>query len=123
MNISGVLVCAQPDELDRVQQRLPSVPGVDVHFTDEPGRVIVTIEGADTAEDIERLKQVKALDGVLSADMIHYHFEDDDSTTPLNLLEQEDAVPPELRGDSELDDPDGKPVGSFYRQLRGLSNY
>ena len=122
MNISGVLVCTQPERTAAMRQKLESVPGVDVHHTDETGRIIITIEGADTSQDVERLKQVKALEGVLSADMIHYHFEEDDSVVPLRLLEQENAVPAELRSAGD-GDPDGQPVGSFYRRLKGLSNY
>jgi periplasmic nitrate reductase NapD len=78
MNIAGVLVCTTPENIGSLIAALESLSGVDVHQVErDTGRLIITIEGDDTEQDVGRLKQVKALDGVLSADMIHYHFEDD----------------------------------------------
>ncbi|MCB9558592.1 MAG: chaperone NapD [Deltaproteobacteria bacterium] len=76
MNIAGVVVCTAPENSERVAAKIAELPWADVHARDESGRLIVTIEGEHTGQDIERLSIVSEIEGVSSANMVHYYCED-----------------------------------------------
>lgn len=78
MNFSGILVVTPVDAMDATVAALAELPGVDVHHTDpRTGRIIVTQEGRSVGDEVEGLKRIKALPGVILAEMVHHHFEED----------------------------------------------
>jgi nitrate reductase NapD len=93
MNVSGILVVVPVADVVASVESLAALPGVDVHHVDEEtGRIIVTQEGETVHEEVERLKTIKALPGVILAEMVHHHFEDD--------RERLDSIPTELEDES-----------------------
>ncbi len=82
IDICGVLIHAQPDRLDDVQNQLKTLYGTEIHAV-EDGRIILTIEGEIPTDEKPRpdnsaaeiLKQIQQLQGVLSAAMIYQHCE------------------------------------------------
>ncbi|HXK29251.1 MAG TPA: chaperone NapD, partial [Candidatus Binatia bacterium] len=44
MNISSLLIHAQPQRAEHVRAQLEQLPGVEVHAVTEEGRLIVTVE-------------------------------------------------------------------------------
>lgn len=94
MNVSGILVIVPPDQVDAYCGQLDGVDGVDVHHTDPPsGRIVATIEGEDTDAEIATLRQVKAIPGVLLAEMV-YHYVGEEATPDYAVSE---PVPAKLR--------------------------
>lgn len=90
-----------------VKKTLSQEPGIDVHQSDAAtGRIIVTIEGESTDEDAARLKAVQEIPGVLSASLIHYHFEDD-------AVDSETIEPM-----TELDDE--QEASSYYQRIKSI---
>ena len=79
MPISGVLILTNPPDQDAVARQVDALPWAEVHTRDELGRCIATVEGESTEEAIERLRILKVLPGVLSAEMIVHCFEDEDA--------------------------------------------
>jgi nitrate reductase NapD len=74
-NVCGVLVSSRPESIDAVVERLAAMPGVVVHRTSPDGRVVVTVEDAESglaAETVGRLSQVP---GVLSAALVYHRCE------------------------------------------------
>jgi len=70
---SGIVVTARPGELDAVRRRLEALPGVTVHAVDPPtGRLMVTQEAADTRAQMEGLRAMQRLPGVLVADLVYH---------------------------------------------------
>ena len=101
MNISGILVQTKPEHIESVIEQIKSSDCCEYHLHDEKGRIVVTIEGENTEEEINKLKQLKTFKNVISADMMYAYSEDE--------LEQ---IRGELDANKELphwlNDPDAK---------------
>lgn len=78
MNLSGIVVICQPPKLSAVSQALSELPGVEVHFEDrDQGKIVVVQEALSIAAEMNGLRRIKALPGVVLADMLYHYFEDD----------------------------------------------
>lgn len=77
MNISSVLVNAQPQVLHDVQRDLAALHGVEIHVATEDGRLIVTIEADSAQAAADTFAQINQQPGVLSASMVYHQFESD----------------------------------------------
>lgn len=78
MNISGILVVVAPDKIESMITTLESLPGVDVHHVDRPtGRIVITQEAESIHEEIDGIKRIRALPGVVMAEMSYHNFEED----------------------------------------------
>jgi nitrate reductase NapD len=70
MNISSIIVKTLPKNFDEVIGHLKESGVCDIHFNDkEKGIIIVTIEGKNVEEEIEKVRMLEALPKVISADM------------------------------------------------------
>lgn len=93
MNISGILVVVPPERTRATIERLQDMAGIDVHHIDAAsGRIVITQEAESIPAEIDGLKRIRALPGIILAEMSYHNFEDD-----TELL---DAIP------AELDDED-----------------
>ena len=81
MNISGVMVRAYPNKIQAVEEILLSMEGVEVHGHNDDGRMVVTVEQANTREASDVIMQMQNVPGVLSTMMIYHQFEDEHSQT------------------------------------------
>ena len=77
MMISGVLVVAKPEHQSQVRTALEAFPWAEVHHEDPDGRLVITIEAADTDQAVARLLEVKELPRVLLAEMVEHHVENE----------------------------------------------
>jgi len=77
MNISGVLVYAQPDKADAVSKTLSEFDGVEVHANDH-GKLVVTIEDENTGALADRVIQFQDLPHILSVAVVYHHDEGND---------------------------------------------
>ena len=103
MNISSIVVQTLPKNLEEVVKALKASGVCDYFMHDELGRVIVTIEGNGDQEKLKKLKVIKAIPNVISADMqMAYSQEELDSH--LEVLENSDAVPRVLNEDVKPED-------------------
>jgi len=70
MNISSIIVKTKPENYDAVWINLKESNLCDVHFGDkEKGIIIITIEGKNVEEEIEKLRQIEEMPFIISADM------------------------------------------------------
>ncbi len=70
MNISSIIVKARSENIDDVKKSLEESGICDIHFVDsEKGVIIVTIEGKNVEEEIQKVRILEALPKVISADM------------------------------------------------------
>ena len=79
MDISGVLVLANPNKLSTVQSRLGELNGVEVHACTDDGRLVVTIEN-DSATTMETINAFNDITGVLSASLIYHQLDEEFAT-------------------------------------------
>ena len=70
MNISSIIVKARAENVDDVIKSIEDTGFAEIHFTEkEKGIIIVTIEGKNVEEEIEKVRILEALPKVISADM------------------------------------------------------
>ncbi len=70
MNISSIIVRTRPENYDAVWLNLQESGLCEVHFGDkEKGVIIITIEGENVEEEIEKLTKIENLPFIISADM------------------------------------------------------
>ncbi|PZT49056.1 hypothetical protein B6S12_00215 [Helicobacter valdiviensis] len=73
-NVSSVVVMCKPKDMLDLWEKLPKIVGVECHYQDESGKIVITIEASCIEEEIKILKQVEALKGVIVAQMMYsYH--------------------------------------------------
>ena len=104
MNISSIVVKTLPKYLEEVVQDLKSCEACDYHLHDEKGRVIITIEGVDVSEELEKLRVIEEIPHVISADM-QMAYSEDELEKNIKILENSDVVPSMLN-DEDLDPKD-----------------
>ncbi|MDH5387560.1 MAG: chaperone NapD [Gammaproteobacteria bacterium] len=76
MNISGVLVRSYPENIQSVWQELTTIDGVEVHGSNDDGRMVVTVEQENAGLLSDMLGKMNDIHGVLSTSMIYHEFEE-----------------------------------------------
>lgn len=75
VNITGVVVYANPLRLEAVRAALEAIEGVEVHAVVPTGRLVVTVERPDDHAATETLQAVARAEGVLSTALVYHHDE------------------------------------------------
>ena len=95
MNISGILVIVSPDRVDSMVDQLNGMDGIDVHHIEAAtGRIVITQEAETINDEVDGLKRIRALPGIILAEMSYHNFEDDNELV--------DAIPAELDEDTSI---------------------
>ena len=76
-HISSAVVSIVPGRETEVLSVLPSLPGVELHMTEE-SRAVVTIEGRSLREMGDRLTDIAKMAGVVAANMVFEHSEEEE---------------------------------------------
>ena len=76
LHVSGVVVRARPEFVDRVQAQLATVSGAEVHTATPEGRLVTIIERDSEAELANVFHDLQHTAGVLSASPV-YHYSDE----------------------------------------------
>jgi nitrate reductase NapD len=77
-HISSAVVLAHPEQRADVSGRLAGMRGVEVHASDG-SRIVITIEGPTSGMLGETLATISTMDGVLAANMVFEHAEDQEA--------------------------------------------
>jgi len=78
MNYSGIVVVCRPEDVPAVADRLADLPGVEVHYREQVQGKIVVVQEAETVDaEMDGIKRIKRLPGVILADMMYHYFEED----------------------------------------------
>jgi periplasmic nitrate reductase NapD len=78
MNISGILVHAAPAKYDKVREALLALPDIEIPLENEDGRMVVIIDELGSQPSGESLMKIQGIDGVLSANLVYQHIEEED---------------------------------------------
>ena len=92
MNISGVLVRSYPEHIQSVSDALVKMEDVEVHGSNDDGRIVVTVEQENAGALSDMLVLMQDLPGVLSTSMIYHQFEESNINDNSALLAQKDTV-------------------------------
>jgi nitrate reductase NapD len=77
MNISSVVVRSAPENLGAVLESLRASGLCEVHFHDDSGKIIVTLEGDNIGEEMAKMRDIMNLPHVLSATLAYSYSEDE----------------------------------------------
>jgi nitrate reductase NapD len=77
MNVSGIVVSTNPDDLPEVIEKINSINLCEVHFYNSEGKIVATIEGESIHEQMECLKQIQSIPLVLNANLTYSYCEDE----------------------------------------------
>jgi nitrate reductase NapAB chaperone NapD len=82
-HISGILVVVEPGRAESCRTRLEALPGVEVHYLDEPGGRIVAVQETATASEQEQgLRRIQQLAGVRLAALVEHRIDRAEEDTP-----------------------------------------
>ena len=101
MNISSIVVQTVPERLEEVVQSVKDCEVCDYHLHDEKGRIIITIEGENVSQELEKLRVVEAIPYVYAADM-QMAYSEDELEEQIDFINNRDAVPKVLN-DADVD--------------------
>ena len=99
MNISSIVVQTLPQNVESVIESLKASGVCDYHLHDPKGKIIVTVEGKDVEEEIEKLVAIQILPNIIAADMM-MTYQEDQLDEEIKKLEKEDIVPSMLNDDN-----------------------
>jgi nitrate reductase NapD len=78
LNISGILVHAQPDRMSEVREALLALPGVEIPLDHDDGRMVVVVDEPQGSPAGEALMRIQNVAGVVSASLVYQHIEEDE---------------------------------------------
>ncbi len=73
--ISSAVVVAFPKRREQLSNQLAEIDGVEVHAV-QGSRIVITIEGPTSGMLGETLVRIAAMDGVISANMVFEHIDE-----------------------------------------------
>src|SRR5512143_103581 len=99
MNISSHVIKVAPENLETAMDSLRRSGLCDVFFHDPQGTIVVTIEGKDVGEEMDKMRAIQKLPFVLSAALAYCYNETGMHEESLNPPRAGGAVPDALKGE------------------------
>ena len=75
-HVAGVLVHADPGQVDSVRQAIELMAGAEFHASNAAGKLVVTLEAPSSRAISAHLEHMQRLPGVLAATLVYQHCED-----------------------------------------------
>ena len=99
MNISSLVVKVLPVNMEPAIEALKRSELCDIHFYHrQKGAVVVTIEGKDTGEEMDKMKAIEKLPHVLGAALVYAYSEAELDAAAKRIAERPGSpVPEELK--------------------------
>lgn len=91
MNISSIVIMCLPENQEKVIDEIKNADFCEYHLHKD-GKIIVTIEGEDTSEEVKKIRRIEKIPNVISASM-HYTFCEDELESEKDKLKNKDNVP------------------------------
>jgi nitrate reductase NapD len=76
MDISSVVLRANPRKLATVRDGLAAIPEIEVHTDLDDGRFVLILEGSASTPGSEAFARVQKIEGVLSASLVYQYCDD-----------------------------------------------
>jgi len=100
MNVSGIIIQTEKEWMDEVIATLRRGSLCDVFFHDSMGRIIVTVEGEGTEEEIHKVRQLEKIPHVISAELAYAYSEEELDRARGRFKKRGGDVPDVLKDDS-----------------------
>jgi nitrate reductase NapD len=93
-------VQALPEYIDGLVEVFENSEICEYHLHDKSkGKIIITIEGKDVGEEIEKLVKIQEMPHVMAADMM-MTYQEDQLDEEIKILNEQDVVPAMLNDDT-----------------------
>lgn len=79
MSIYSVVIHTKPENINSVSATLDKIDGVELHATNEKGKLVVTVDHHDRAYCSDTLMGFHNIPGVLNSSLVYEYFEEDGS--------------------------------------------
>jgi len=100
MNVSSIVVQALQTNIDELVEQFKNSELCEYHLHDkDKGKIIITIEGKDVGEEIEKLVKIQEMPLVMAADMM-MTYQEDQLDEEIKILNEQDPVPSMLNDDT-----------------------
>ena len=100
MNISSIVVQAMPEHIEALVETFKNSDFCEYHLHDKSkGKIILTIEGKDVEEEIEKLIKIQQIPTVMTADMM-MTYQEEQLDEEIKRLQEQDKVPAMLNDDT-----------------------
>jgi len=112
MNISSIIVKARSENIEEVKKSVEESGVCEIHFVDkDKGIIIVTIEGKNVEEEIQKVRILEALPKVISADM-HMSYCEEELNEMMKDIDTKNSL-------AEVNS--NKPIGeiNYFGSLKG----
>jgi nitrate reductase NapD len=76
MDISSVVLRANPRKLGAVRDGLAAIPEVEVHTDLDDGRFVLILEGSASTSGSDAFARIQNMEGVLSASLVYQYCDD-----------------------------------------------
>ncbi len=76
MVISGLLVNAMPEKLEKVKKDLHSINGVEINSIVDDYKIVVIVESKTIEDEVLISREIAGMDGVLGINLVYHNFED-----------------------------------------------
>ena len=96
MNVSSIVVKTNPENMQDVMNTINAIDFCEVHFNDDEGKIIVTIEGESVDEQMERMKTIQNVQFVHSANL-SYSYTEEETAAGLDQIKKSGIVPENLQ--------------------------
>ena len=97
MNVSSIVAKTKPEHLQDVISDINAIDLCEVHFYNDEGKIVITIEGENISEQMERMKEIQALPNVFTANLSYSYCEEELATGLEQIQGSGDAVPEGLK--------------------------
>ena len=88
-SVSGLCVTARADRLAEIEETIKARPGLEVHARDpQSGKLVVVQERATIEEHRQGLRELQALPGVLTAELVLHYQDPGDHPGPMTTGEK-----------------------------------
>ena len=93
MNLSGILIITTPSDIDKLIDELNAMSGIEVHHIDRDSNKLIIVQEADSIHDeVNGLKKIKKLSGIVLAEMVYHYFAEVGSLAPETIPDDLDEL-------------------------------
>ena len=96
MNVSSIVVKTDQEHLQEVMDNINAIDLCEVHFNNDEGKIVVTIEGERIDEQMQRMKKIQAIPNVVSANL-SYSYTEEEAAAGLDQIMDSGDVPEKLQ--------------------------
>jgi len=97
MNVSSHVIRVAPENLEQALESLRRSGLCDVFFHDPQGTIVVTIEGKDVGEEMDKMKAIQSFPFVLSAALAYAYSETELNEAIDKIAQAGSSVPEALK--------------------------